>query len=135
MEPLDHEIEAVFAADEEYFLLVDDCVCGVEGPRGLRLIGNCLFNSTYGDATGIDTNLASTTPTNDSLARLAVVEERIEQIKNKPGVTFVLCYHLPGTAAWKLAWSANLSHVEAVEEMWQFVRCGLLFDVAMEIAD
>jgi hypothetical protein len=106
-------------------------VYGVEGIPGLRLVGCSLFDEVYRDHSGEEKCLEATPSgqtKNPDLTRLAKIREGLEQFKKIKNGSWVICYHVHGTPAWKLDWSRRLTRGQAVERVLQFVKSTMLLD-------
>jgi hypothetical protein len=124
------EIMGLFRSQDEYLLLMgDNSVHGCEYVSGLRLAGNCLYDAVVGDHPRAETRLASTAPgrpEGSAMARLPPIQAGIEKQKKIKKVSFVICYHLYGTAVWELDWSTGQTRDDAIAEVFLFVQTAMI---------
>ena len=127
------EVSGLFGPDDVHLLLTGDgAVWGCEDLDGLRLVGNALYDLTFREwpPEKCERRLRGT-PVEGSreaaAGRLASAREGIRRLARTAGLSFVLCYHVGGTADWGVAWSADLTQAEAVRQVLEFVESGTLF--------
>jgi len=107
--------------DPEILLLSENEVYGMDSFSGLRLLGNCLCQ-----AHGIVDESPPAAPADKTLLdRLGEAKLALAKLFARCGLSFVLCYHVPGTSEWNLAYSDDLGLDGAREELIHFVHGGI----------
>ncbi len=127
-EEVAERIEHMFEPGEEYLLLVDQVIVhGEDGFRGLRLIANSLYQSVREDQENrTGTNSASLHDAS-VCRRLTAIQDELRQLTEDTPLPFVLCYHIPGSPEWNLAWSRCLSWEQATTQLLDLARYGLCY--------
>jgi hypothetical protein len=121
---------------DEYLALVGDPYTvsshedGYDALGTLRLVANRLYAEHFDRAewAGWDiydprlTEATGDPVEGDPVARLRSVTAAVRRLARSPGEPFVLCYYIPGTAEWRLVWSADMTREVAIRRLQEFTR-------------
>src|SRR5262249_16591842 len=108
----------------EVFLLSGGDIYGTEGLGGLRLVANALFESVRGR----DGAHQPFNPPGQIPPLSAQAEALLTQSKGGEGLDYIVCFHFDTEPGWHMRWSTGWTRSEAMQELVEVIRHGLLLD-------
>jgi hypothetical protein len=109
----------------EIFLLSGGDIYGVEGLAGLRLIAQALYESVQSEDHAAHQKSDSEVQHSPHLVEAEAI---LTQSRGGEGLDHIACFHFEGEPGWHLRWSAGWTHFEAVQELVEVIRHGLILD-------